>query len=1086
MESFEPFRVVGSICSTVPISATTLYGAPLLMVATGRTYQLYRGKELTMLRGGPTFAEPVASVAQTGKYRFVAEGPRVHAAVHHKPLWTDHHEAVTRPTVLRVLAQDDLLFVLGADKRICVRDVRTGTVKCEILVERSESVTCMALLTGYDNKLIVATEEGGIQLYNYKTGACLWHREGGRGKDDGRNTTTAASGSSPLAILSLACSAFKDIVAYGTSGGRVVVLNVGSDEVITTFEHQQGAVTALAFRADKASLLAAGTSLGEVVVWDLEHRCMDGVLTRGKQVRSEREALESAHGDTVHSLITFGNDTSTTTTTTHQPEWAAALLVTGGADNALMQFRFDTVDGLGLLVRERRGHMGSCTTAAFYNGDLVATAGADRAVRVTHVFSDRASWEVSQGKLGRKGRAAQKGREELKMPPAVALAASTTRNYQWASLVSIHTASAQLCGWRMDTRAIDFKLSGIHTAAHTARSVAMSDCGNFAVVGYSSGNVSVVSVQNRSIRQLFDPALGGADRAHEGSVECVQVACGNTTVVSAGLDGVIKMWSLHPAVSGGNNNMTNNTTTAARSGELRATIPTGQPITASCLHRGSSLLLVAQHFTIRGYHCNPELGLSRQELRTPVRALVGHSAPITALAIAPDTARYVASTSGDGALLLWDLAAAACVGQYRFASPATSLAFHPDALLLCTTHAGERGAFLWVNNLRYGFVPEVVPHPERRAVEETPFLHFPTAHGTAEGDEGDDDDDNGKGGDAAAGGGAVRRTGKRKAAATAAAALTAEDKADRAEQREGRAAEADLFDETADVALMQRRRRHEEWAALDAIATDGLRLSGVPRSTWFNLTVLDQIKEKNQPLLPPKKKDVPFFLPTTQELRPTFILVASDGNKAAGGGGGGGEARQRRGRADLSALSPVQSMLINDQHDALMAHILSSGNPNSNSINNTATHTHTNNGDDGASDPAGSSATPAPGPGPVASADDLALVSAPAIDLLIQQAVDYSDDVKYTPAELDRMAAVLGGLLRFLSEWLRRGEMVDLVQGILADVVRTHGPLLTRFGPALLPELTSLAERQNRVRHSVDHLVSYPATLAGTFSGSVL
>ncbi|CAJ1014314.1 WD domain, G-beta repeat [Leishmania utingensis] len=986
MQSFDPFRVVGSICGSVPVSPTLLYGTPVLMVATGRTFQLYKGKELAMMRGGPTFQDAVQAVAQAGKYRAVGEGPRLHVYVHHKPLWSSHHEAATKPNITLLLAQDDLLFSVGEDKRIVVWELKTGTVLQEMLVEKSETVTCLALLTAYTNKLLLATAEGTLQLWNFRSGVCLWYSVrscSGIGSSTGQTSRATAGG--VAAITALACSRYKDIIVYGTTEGKAVVCNVAADEVITTFDHgDNGAVTSLLFRTDKDGLLVTGTSRGEVVVWDLENRCMDGTLTRSKQVRSELEALERPHVDVVHSLVMFD-----------LPEYTS-LLVTGGADNALMQFRFDTVDGLGVLVRERRGHMGSCTDAIFYNTDLLVTAGNDRALRVTHVFSDRASWELSQGKLGKRGRELNMGREAVKLPPAIALAASTTRNYQWSSLVSLHTASALACGWRMDSRAMEFKLSGIQTSAHTARALALSDCGNYAVVGYSSGNVAVLSLQNRSVRHLFDAGLG-ADRAHDSSVECVEVACGNTVVVTAGLDGVIKMWDLW-------------------SGKLKATIPTGQPMTKSCLHESSSLFIVAQHFTIRVYHANPDAGLTEGELRVPVRELDGHNSPVTALALAPDTYRYVVSTSGDGALLIWDLAAAACVGQYRFVSPALSLSFHPDALFLVTTHAGERGAYLWVNNIRYGYVPEVVLAPKANAVETLPWLHFPTAHGATEGTS-----------EGSANGG-VQRT-------SATAALTEAEEEERAvaeaEEREAATTEACLFDASQDIALVRRRQIEAQQVALDAIATEGMRLAGVPQRLWFNLTVLDQIKEKNQPLLPPKKKDVPFFLPTTQELRPTFLVLVSDNRK--------GDAENEKGRvmrADMEALTRVQEMLVNAEHDALMDYFLS-------------------------------------------------LKTAQAIDLELKRAVDYVNGSSYTAAELARMQACVKGLLSFITAWLRRNQNVDLVQGILADVVRSHGALLTRFGDALVPALEELAEVQNMMRYSLDHLVSYPACLAGTFSGTI-
>ncbi|RNF27094.1 U3 small nucleolar RNA-associated protein 21 [Trypanosoma conorhini] len=971
METFSPFRVVGSVCGEVPISSTTLYGAPLLMVATGRTFQLFRGKELSMLRGGPHFLNRVRAVAQAGKYRFVAEGPRVHAFTHHKPLWTCLHHDITQSKVDYLLAVDDLLFCIGQDKRVAVRGVKTGKLLGEFLIEHSEEVRAVVVPTGYTNKLLVATAEGSLHLYNFKTGVCLWYAQ-------------RASGAQ---MLSLAASSYKDVVAYGTSRGRVVVLNLCTGEEIMSFEHKErGAVTALAFRMDK-SILVSGTSAGEVALWDLENRCLEGVLTRSKQVRSEAEVLENPHTNAVHSILVLPTDSAT--------------IVTAGADNALLQFRFDTVDGLGTLVRERRGHMGSCTTALFYNTDLLLTAGTDRALRVTHVFSDRASWELSQGKLGRRGREKQMGREALKMTPAIAMASSTARNYQWSSVVSLHEASAQMCGWRMDTRALECKLSGITTSMHTARSIALSDCGNFAVVGYSSGNVAIISIQNRSVKQLFDAALQPHDRAHTSSVECVEIACGNSIVVTAGLDARIKLWDL---LTGG----------------LRSAVKVDCPMNKSCVHQPSSLFIVAQHFTIRVYHCNPDVGLSDDALATPVRVFDGHNGPITALALTPDSHRYVVSASGDAALLVWDLAAAACVGQYRLASPAHSLSFHPDALFMVSTHAGERGAFLWSNNLRYGFVPEVVTDPKGRMVEQLPLLHFPTAHGEADLQEdepqpcnGDDDEEEAGGTLEASKEDEMQHNGHQQLA-------------------DGRGdAEAELFDASKDTALIRRQREHEQMVQLDGIVSGGLRLAGVSRSLWFNLTLLEQIKEKNMPLLPPKKRDVPFFLPTTQELRPTFLVLASSGKS-----GESAAPQTHVVGAPLAELTQLQRMLLEEEHDDLMLYLL-------------------------------------------------ALKTPQAIDLEIKRAVEYTDGVSYSKEELDRIHSCVRGLFSFLATWLRRRENVDLVQGILADVIRSHGALLTKCGEEMVDVLEEVAQLQNAVRHSMDHLVGYPSCLVGTFSGSL-
>ncbi|KAG8346842.1 PQQ like domain [Trypanosoma vivax] len=986
MESFSPYRVVGSVCGEMPLSSTILYGVPLLMVPTGHTFQLFRGKELSMLRGGPHFEKRVRAVAQAGKYRFVAEGPRLHGFVHHKPLWICMHHEITKSKVEHLLAVDDILFAVGQDRRVVVREVKTGKVLGEFLVERSEEVRAMVVPAGYTNKLLLATAEGSLQLFNFRNGTCVWY----------------ARRESGAQITALATSSYKDVIAYGTSNGRVIVLHIGTNEVIMSFEiGENDAVTSLAFRTDKSVLVAGGSS-GEVSLWDLENRCLDGVLTRGKQVQTAVEALETPHTSAVHSIIVLPTPT--------------AMIVTAGADNALLQFRFDTVDGLGLLVRERRGHMGSCSAALFYNDDLLITAGADRAIRVTHVFSDRASWELSQGRLGRRGREKLLGREALKMPPAIALSSCTARNYQWASVVSLHEASAQMCGWRMDTRALECKLSGITTSVHTARAVTISDCGNFAIVGYSSGNVSVISIQNKGIHQLFDSALRPEERAHSGSVECVGVTCGNSIIVTAGLDAHIKLWDLI-------------------GGKLRSIIATKCPMHKSCIHQPSSLFIVAQHFTIRVYHCNPDIGLSPEQLSVPVREFDGHSGPITALALAPDSCRYLVSASGDAALLVWDLAAAACVGQYRMPSPAVSLSFHPDALFMVSIHLEECGAFLWSNNLRYGFVPEVVIDPKKRPVEELPLLHFPTVHGVVEEMEEEQDTNcssmGGAGTHLSARPGSLQLDGK------------GDDESDDEGTFSGTATfknnaktvthEVELFDINKDTALMQIQREKQQWAELETINSGGLRLAGVPRSMWFNITLLEQIKEKNQPLLPPKKRDVPFFLPTTQDLRPTFIVTVPSSKDQDGAAAA---CTSRVASAPSVELTAVQQMLLRGEHDALMSHLISLGTPQ-------------------------------------------------AVDLEVKRAVDFVEGCSYTEEELEGIKNCLRGLLSFITEWLQRRENVDLVQGILASTLRSHGPLITMCGDEFVGVIMDLAELQNAVRYSLDHLVEYPYCLAGNFTGSI-
>lgn len=898
MEALTPFRLVGNVCADVPVSFTMLYEQPVLMVATGRTFQLYRGNELSLLRGGPTFNKRVRAVTHTSKYRFAAEGGNIHAFSHHKPMWTHVHAPIVESKVSLLCARDDLLFSVGEDKTIVVWEIRSGERLQTIQIHGSETPTCICFADGYNNKLLIGTIEGSVQLYNYQTGAFLFSSR----KDAPAPVDPRIPTSTPQ-VLCLTCSKYRDIVAYGTSSGDVVVYNYRTDKVVVSFHHNDTSVTSVCFRDDVDGQVISGTTHGDMAVWDIQERTLHGMISRTKQVRSREEVLDNPHTASVHSLLWYPG---------------AQVLVSAGGDNALLQFRFDTIDGLGLLVRERRGHMGSCTSSHFFNSDLVVTAGADQALRVTHVFSDRASWELSQGKIGKRQRETQQSRDLIKLSPATALASSTNRNYQWSSLVSIHDCSTQLCGWRMDTRALEMKLSGISTTMHTSRCVTVSQCGNFAMVGYSSGHLVSIHLQNKSIRHFLQHdktaprsqngvgGVGGGHArdanktAHAGSVEAVQVCKGNSVVASCGTDGNMILWDLL-------------TTDLIRIVNLGISVTS----TSSCLHPESSFMMVGcVDFSIRAFSCDPDVADG-----SALRCLNGHSSSITSMAITPDTFQHLVSASSDNALMVWDLAAGVCVGAYRTLSPALSLSFHPDSLFLLSCHAGERGAFLWTNNLRYGFAPEFVEAPEKLDVESLPLLHYPLAH-TEDADL-----------DAAA---VVAASRKLKDAAGKAVGSSSVDSTmvkmsstqqdanlekferDEDSDEEGVSAKAskkdraralkegvELFDAKKDVALMLKARQEATKKRLNSIPEEGrIVLSGVPTSVWSTLTMLDAIKQRNQPILPPKKHNLPFFLPSSQDLRPSFVVLLEEDEKKKDNAAAG-----ISGINDTSSLSPWHRVL---------------------------------------------------------------------------------------------------------------------------------------------------------------------------------
>ena len=429
-----------------------------------------------------------------------------------------------------------------------------------------------------------------------------------------------------------------------------------------------------------------------------------------------------------------------------------------------------------------------------------------------------------------------------------------------------------------------------------------------------------------------------------------------------------------------------------------------------------------QHFSIVVYQCDAFFGLSSSNVAISipqaaageddiveeegtssrdsslpfcrqVRSFDGHKAPITAMTIVPDSLRYVVSASADSGLYLWDLSAGVCVGQYRMPSPVSSLNFHPDALFMITTHLGEKGAYLWTNNLRYGFVPDVVTR--LGAVDNLSLLHFPVAH--VEQEDGD----------------------------SAIAPLAAAASATPAPAH----SDVVLFDTTKDIALQRRERDAERAKKLNEILCPGLRLSGLPTSVWATLPLLDQIKQKNQPILPPKKRDVPFFLPTTSELKPTFLVPLKEDPSAISG-----RSHHLSFHEATASRSPFQTALLKEDHQEAMR--------------------------------------------------CLKVLSAFEIDIELKRAVDYMEDTPYLEEEINHIRQTAVKLIRFLSFWVQARENADLVQGMLADVVKSHGRVMSRLGNEVISELEKLVAVQDVVRQEMEHLHALPNAIVGVSTGA--
>lgn len=370
-----------------------------------------------------------------------------------------------------------------------------------------------------------------------------------------------------------------DTVAVGLSNGRVVVHNVLYDKTVIDFGHDGSGrpVRSCSFSSGQGEpTLAVGGDSGAVSVWSLE----------GKRLRA---LVAGAHDGVVVSAHFFPG----------QP-----VLMTAGGDNAVKQWIFDNQDGTARLLRFRAGHSAPPTHVTFYGeGKRLLSAGGDRALRVFSTIQDQQSKELSQVNVERRAKKLKLAEQELKLPPIRGIAWCEVRERDWANVVTCHAGEPRAYTWRLANGVLgEHALAppskvgrdGVADKGKPVCAVAVSACGNFALVGTEGGDVHRFNLQSglhrgafkrtaaeegrtagdasaaanavrgprrrqlnfrggaRSIWNIADQSHGAnvdaskarVAPAHVGAVSAIETDGSNKQVVTGGAaDGVVRVWS---------------------------------------------------------------------------------------------------------------------------------------------------------------------------------------------------------------------------------------------------------------------------------------------------------------------------------------------------------------------------------------------------------------------------------------------------------------------------------------------------------------------------------------------------------------
>lgn len=768
-------------------------------------------------------------------------------------------ETKSRGQVILVVASRSSLFVhkkidLSMTPDFCPRTaVHPPTYVNKIVLGGSCSKTGK-------EALILLNVNSGRLLHTFK---CLKNKENGKSE-----------------ISSLETAPALDTLAVGTSKGQVHLVNIRQDVLLFTLRHftargEPTCITSMSFRTDGAALqygiapLAVGRADGTISVWDLTPPESDDdevdQLPSGRTLLCEMERVHYPGG--VHTIQYLPQE--------------PLLLSTGTHSNSIKMHIFDNPDHSGRILRQRNGHtappkyirylhpgagagggvlVNSADGTDAASCQILSSGSSDRTLRIFSTVRSVLDKEYSQGKgLEKRARKLKmKSKEDLLLPPVRNMASCETRSRDWGDLVTIHKDHAFAYVWSTKRgaqsgpvlRQEDWNISAMKRAppvtAH-ATAVAISTCGNFALVGTRGGNIYKYNVESGNVRGSYPPGekkkeergreagdvrrtfkaleksmklsnrasnLDKEDKeraistlrdkkrnaklqsaSHSGyAVSGIAIDGINKTVISVGEDAKLILWNFK-----------------THTPHTKCPISLPAPATKLSHIKDSDLAAIAlADYSLLLFDCSSLTTVRRFGFGTKDS---GHSGPINDLGFSPD-GRTLFSASTDGTVRVWDVPTNSCVDWLGFATPPTSITVSPTGEFLATTHVGKLGISLWSDRSFY----QNVHVDGAREIKAPASMDDPSPIAEIEVEE---DHDN-----------AMKRV------------LVSEERKDD---------EAVVADEEVSASPVTAKE-------------DGLiTMSGLPPAHWKNLFHLELVKQRNKPKEAPKKPpSAPFFLQWNQ------------------------------------------------------------------------------------------------------------------------------------------------------------------------------------------------------------------------------
>ncbi|CEL51962.1 hypothetical protein RSOLAG1IB_00499 [Rhizoctonia solani AG-1 IB] len=651
---FAPFRALGIITNHVPfaIQARSYKGdseGPKLVILTclGKAWALWEGGRMGLILVGPDAPSNITAVALDENFVWALAGP--HAIKYIRGKETGRATNPLGTALSSMLLFGSHLLCLSSDgAHAIVWDKNTFELQGKLSFTNGFTAAHMLHPATYLNKVLFASSDGSMQLWNIRTATCLHTFLA-------TNLSTMTNGSP---ITALCQSPAVDVIGIGFASGECVLYDIRSDEKVMRVFMEGAGVRAIAFRTDGHPTLATASATGHIAIWDLN--------AQGRLMH----IVKGAHSSSISAA-----------------QWIPGqpVMITSGDDNSLKQWLFESPDEPPRLLKYRAGHHAPPHLIRYYgeDGKQILTASRDRSLRYTSVVRDSRSFELSQGALEQKATSLAIPVSHLKLPAITAVAYSSTRSKDWEDVLTAHTGETFARTWSVrekklgkwsvggaeKAKGVSAKGKGVDVSLGAIKAVCVSACGNFGFIGTTQGVVQAYNMQSGLKRRTYTIGKGQ-------TVTGIATDALNTVLVASTLAGSIHFFDFH-------------TTVKIDQLDLPSTAVSIE------LQRDSGLLaIICDDLVVR---------IADIETRKIVRELKGFGARVLDVSFSYDS-RWLSVTSLDSIIRTFDIPTGRLIDAFKTPSVATSITWSPTGDFLASAHVDSVGVFLWTNKAQYSDV----------------------------------------------------------------------------------------------------------------------------------------------------------------------------------------------------------------------------------------------------------------------------------------------------------------------------------------------------------------------------------------------